>query len=401
MEPPVNRRSLSEPSLLPVLAEPRHLEYVHKPELLTPYNEVVPLRSGGEAFPAMLEAIEGAESHVHLETYILRADRTGRRFADALKGRARAGVTVRLIYDSLGSLGLDGDYVRDLEDAGVQVLEFHPVLPWRRKFHLTRRDHRKILVVDDRVAFTGGLNISDEYAPVEEGGAGWLDMHARVVGPVVVELARLFRKGWIYGGGRPFPFPREVKAVPSVVGDTALARVIDNKIIRQRFSMRRAYLHAINRAETSLDIMNAYFVPDRGIRWALRRAARRGVRVRIILPSRSDVPIVQYATRHLYGWLLKAGIRIFEWPGRMMHAKCAVIDRAWSTIGSYNLDNQSLFYNLEVGVEVLGSQFAARLQEEVDWALGHCEPVTLETWKRRPWWQKALQWIAFRFRRWL
>ena len=160
-------------------------------------NHVRLLRDGGETFPAMLAAIGGARQSIHLETYIFEDDRTGRRFGDALIERAGAGVAVRIIYDAIGSFGMADAFADRLRAAGIQLIEYHPVAPWRARFNLSRRDHRKILVVDDDVGFTGGLNISDDYAALDDGGAGWHDLHCELRGPVVIDLARLFRRTWL------------------------------------------------------------------------------------------------------------------------------------------------------------------------------------------------------------
>ena len=327
-------------------------EYAVAPHQLRPGNELTLLRAGGETFPAMLAAIAAARRSIILETYILENDRTGARFAAALRERARAGVTVRLMYDGVGGFGVDDAYVAALRSDGVQVLVYHPVAPWRRRFHLTRRDHRKILVVDDVVGFAGGLNIGDDYAALVDGGRGWHDMHCQVRGPVVIDLARLFRRVWINEGGPPYPIPSGrsgrgdgAPRQPPAPG-MALARIVDNRKYRKRRAIRRAYLRAINRAERTIHLENAYFLPDLGLAAALTRAVKRGVAVRVIVPGDSDVTAVHYASLWAHRTLVKHGIQILHWLGSMMHAKTAVIDGAWSTVGSYNLDNVSLLYNL-------------------------------------------------------
>jgi cardiolipin synthase len=365
--------------------------------------EAAILVDGANAFPAMLEAIAAARRSICFETYILRSDEIGHRFGDALAERARAGVEVRLLYDDLGSLGLNPIYVDDLRAAGALVTAYNPITPWKRRFglgRLGRRNHRKLLVVDSTVGFTGGLNIGEEYAPVSEGGDGWHDMHVRLGGPVVLDLERSFRKIWIRAGGDAFPPVPDPSRVPVGRG-TALAMVIDNKEIRSRTGIRRAYLHAIHTARQSILIENAYFIPDLGIRWALRRAVRRGVSVKIVVPAVSDVPAVQWAGRYLYRWLLEAGVRIFAFPDRMMHAKTAVIDSVWSTVGSYNLDYRSLFYNLEIVVEIIDRAFGKAMQDHFQNDLGRCGEILLPEWKQRPFWEKIVEWFFFRLKKWL
>ncbi len=372
-----------------------------RPEALRPGCRVDLLHGGGETYSAMLAAIAGARRCVHLETYTLRSDHTGRRFREALIERVRAGVSVRVIFDSLGSLGIDAAYLRSLEDAGVALVEFHPIAPWRQRWGINRRDHQKILVVDDEVAFVGGTNIGDEYAPEPEGG-GWYDVHVRVEGPVVGDLARLFRRTWSRQGGAPFSEPvRDLRPLEASEGGTALARTIDNYGLRDRGRMHRAYRFAIDRARHSVSIMNAYFIPKRGLRRSLKRAARRGVSVRVIVPARSDVALAQFASHYLYKRLLKAGVRIFEFEERMMHAKCGVIDGLWSTVGSYNLDTRSMFHNLEAGVVVLDERCAEDLERVFESHLTRCREIRLDEWLRRPVWDVLLEWVSYRFRYWL
>jgi cardiolipin synthase len=377
------------------------LRYILRPEMLRPGCRVDLLHGGGETFPAMLAAIAGARRYVHLETYILRSDRTGRRFQEALIERARAGVSVRLIFDSFGSLGIDAAYVRALEEAGVGVIEFHPIAPWRQRWGVNRRDHHKLLVVDGEVAFIGGTNIGDEYAPAPEGG-GWHDMHARVEGPVVGDVARLFRRTWRRTGGEPIAKPvTDPPPLAEESGGTGRAHTIDNYGLRHRMRMYRAYRFAIHGALRSVSIMNAYFIPGRNLRRALKRAVRRGVSVRVIVPAHSDVALAQLASRHLYTRLLRSGVRIFEFEERMMHAKCGVIDGTWLTIGSYNLDIRSMFHNLEAGLVALDERSAAHLEREFEQHLDRCREIRLEEWRRRPFWDVLLEWISYRFRYWL
>ena len=361
--------------------------------------EVTVLRDGGPTFHAMLEAISAAKRSVCLETYILASDTTGDRFKLALVERARAGVKVRLIYDAVGSFGISDAWVDDLRTAGIEVIDFNPIAPWRRRFHLSHRDHRKILVVDDEVGFTGGLNISNDYAPVDEGGIGWHDMHCRVRGPIVRDLARLFRRNWIRSGGTPYPpVPRAEQAH----GDGAsFVRMLENTARRNRATFRRAYLHVIKAARRFVRIENAYFLPDRGVRRALIRAASRGVDVQIIVPGSSDVKIIEWASLYVLRGLARRGVKVWRWRGIMMHAKTAVVDGIWSTIGSYNFDSQSRFNNLEVTVEILDPEVGQELIAVFDSDVPNCTPYDETVWRTLPWWRKALAWLGYRLRRFL
>ena len=358
------------------------------------------LRAGDETYPAMLEAIAAAKESISLETYILAADRTGDRFRAALIERARAGVTVRVIYDAVGSFGLPTPWVEGLRDAGIEVIDFNPIAPWRRRFRLSHRNHRKVIVVDNAVAFTGGLNISDDYAATTDGGVGWHDMHCRVTGPIVHDLARMFRRTWLRCGGTQFPPVPAASSAPPGSG-SAFVRLLDNTLRRQRGNTRRAYLHVIRTARKAVLIQNAYFLPDRGLRRALTRAAMRGVDVRVIVPGSSDVRVIQWASLYVLRGLSRYGVRILMWRGPMMHAKTATIDETWSAIGSYNFDAQSRFSNLEVTVEILDSNVGQELVRNFELSVANCDPYDQASWKGLPWWKKALAWFSYRFRRFL
>ncbi len=369
-----------------------------------PGCEVVVLRDGAETYPAMLAAIAAATVSISLETYILAADGTGDRFKAALSERARAGVAVRLIYDAVGSFGLSDAWLDELREAGVEIIDFNPIRMWRRRYRLSYRDHRKILVVDDVVAFTGGLNIANDYAAVGDGGAGWHDMHCRVRGAIVRDLARMFRRTWLRAGGTPYVLPTtppRSDADDAPVRGRSIVRLIDNTGLRQRTAMRRAYLHVIKHAQQRVLIQNAYFLPDRGVRRALARAARRGVDVRVIVPGKTDVQLVAWASLYVVRVLARRGVQVFHWPGPMMHAKTAVVDGTWSTIGSYNFDAQSRFNNLEVTVEILDADIGGELVRQFDADVPACTPYDGSFWSRQPWWRKVFAWLAFRLRRFL
>jgi len=362
-------------------------------------NEVTVLRDGAATYPAMLAAISAAKQSIVLETYILASDHTGDRFKLALIERARAGVKIRIIYDSVGSFGISDAWVDDLRAAGIEVIDFNPIAPWRARFRLSHRDHRKILVIDNEVGFTGGLNIANDYAAIEDGGVGWHDMHCRVTGPIVYDMARLFRRNWIRSGGTPYP------PVPRPAHNTghgaSFVRLLENTRRRNRATFRRAYLHVIRAARHFVRIENAYFLPDRGLRRALIRAATRGVDVQVIVPGHSDVRVIEWASLYVLKNLARRGVKIWRWRGVMMHAKTATIDGVWSTIGSYNFDSQSRFNNLEVTVEILDPQVGEALVKVFDADLPNCDLYDESVWKQLPWWKKAFAWIGYRLRRFL
>ena len=359
------------------------------------------LRDGAQAYPAMLNAIAGAQQQILLEMYWFSSDRIGQRFALALREAAERGVEVAVIYDSVGSMDTDPEMFAGLRAAGVFVLEFGPILPWKRRFkmgQLSRRDHRKLLVVDGRIGFTGGLNISDEWVPVRDGGEGWRDDAVRFEGSAVAGLARCFLVTWSAGGGRPLA--ELVQRSPNPEGEVAI-RVIGEGFPRKRREIVRAYLSNIYLAESHIWLTNPYFVPDRGVVKALVRAARRGVDVRVLLPAASDMPFVQFASQALWGRLMRSGVRIFQWYGSVLHAKSAVIDGTWATTGTFNLDYRSIFWNQEVNVAVRDRKFAAVMEASFQKDLAQSHEVDREMFNLRPSSERWMEAICYLFRRFL
>lgn len=376
-------------------------DYCVSPQAISPGNAVELLRDGAEAFSAMLDAISSARTFVSLETYIFQPDSIGTRFRDALVEAAKRDVEVRVIFDSVGAFETDELFWSPLHLAGGQTLEFHPVASWRPGWtaRLNRRNHRKLLVVDGKVGFCGGINIHDEELPEDEGGAGWRDNHVTIRGPAVRDLHRLFLSTWAYEKGPPvkgqhlLPYPDPADEVD--------VRVVATNALKQRRNIHRAYLHAIKRARQFIYLWNPYFVPSRSVRRALSNAANRGVDIRIIVPARGDIAAVQFASRHLYDPLMRSGLRIFEWREHVMHAKCGVIDRKWSTVGSFNLDHRSLIHNLELNAMIFGEAFGDQMVEMFEHDLEHCAEVDREAWKYRSLLDRALESFFYLFRYWL
>ncbi len=376
---------------------PTSTRYLCAPQRISHGNSVRLLVDGGEAYPAMLEAIEGARSTLNLETYIFASDTTGWSFARALAAAAGRGVEVNLLLDGYGSLGCSASLLDFLAQEGVRVVWYKPLAPWRNGWGWWRRDHKKILVADGVVGFVGGLNIADEYADVASGGRGWRDTHVRLEGPVVAGLQESFFRSWGRSGGAWLEpaahFPAHAPA-----GD-ADAVILTNRIYRERRQIRRAYMHVLQAASSYIYLTSAYFVPDMGIRSLLRKARARGVDVRILLSGASDIALVTLAARHLYSRLLRRGVRIYEWRGRMIHAKTAVVDGLWATVGSCNMDFMSMRYNLESNVVVLGDALADPLTEQFHRDLAGAKEILLEQWRRRHWWQKLQESVAYGFRK--
>ncbi|MEO6601186.1 MAG: phospholipase D-like domain-containing protein [Polyangiaceae bacterium] len=368
-------------------------------------NEVRLLRNGEQAYPQMLSAIAAAREQVLLEMYWFASDSVGRKFAAALVAAAQRGVEVSVIYDAIGSVGASEDMFAELRRAGARVIEFNPIAPWKRRFRLsklTRRDHRKILVTDGVSGFTGGINIADFWLPLEEGGAAWRDDMLRIDGPAVADLSDCFALSWKRLRGPPLRVVGFAAAPPPArVASMQAVRVLGQQFLRTQREISRAYLHYVHRANLRVFIANSYFVPDRRILRALSRAARRGVDVRIIVPGQSDVDIVRHASRAVWGRLLRAGVRIFEWDESVLHAKSAVIDGRWSTTGTFNFDYLSLRMNLEVNVSVLDERFAGRLQASFLEDFELCREVRLVDFRFRPLGQRLLELIAYRLRKFL
>lgn len=358
-------------------------------------NKLTLLTSGGEVFREMWRAIEGAKETIHLEVYIFKSDRTGKEFARRLEAKARSGVRVRVIFDAIGSFGLDAVFINRLRNAGVQFVEYHPVAPWRPRWAWNRRDHRKNLIVDSRIAFTGGVNISDDHAPLEDLGLDWRDVHVKLEGPAALELDRVFRQTWFGESKRWFSLDM---GAPPPAGSSKVW-VVSNQEFLHRYRIRAAYLSALRAAQKQVIIANAYFVPDYRTTRALASAARRGVDVRVMVQGQSDVSSVWHAGRYQFEFLLRRGVRIFEWVGPILHSKTAVVDEKWATVGSYNMDHRSLLMNLEVNLNVLEAEFARKLSRALLDDIALSRELKLDEWRARPYLDKVKErwWHLFRY----
>jgi cardiolipin synthase len=376
--------------------------YLLHPETARSGHRVDVLIDGGDTYPAMLDAIRTATTEILLETYAWTDDATGSKFVAALEERARAGLRVHALIDGFGSLGLSDATRQHMRDAGMRLAVFHPVRPWRRRWAWSVRDHRKLLVVDGAVAFTGGLNIADDYAPAAWGGSDWHDVHCRVTGPAVESLRREFSFAWRHARGEDVDSPPRT-ASPTTIELTGGARVqvlgVGGFLERRR--IRRHYHFAVRQAQRTLRIMVGYFIPDRGWRRLLRNAVQRGVDVRVIFPHRSDVPAVQWAAQATYGALLRAGVKVYEWLPSMLHAKVLSVDSVVCAIGSYNLDRRSLLWNWELSVLVGNDAVATFLDRRFDADLDRCVAIEPSTWARRGLVQRLVERLFYALRRWL
>ena len=373
-------------------------------------NRILLLQDGPSTYQAMFAAIAAARDHINLETYILEDDEVGRRFADALIAKQRQGVQVNLIRDSVGTLGTPKEFFKKLADGGINLLEFNPVNPLTAKsgWDVNQRDHRKLLVVDGRTAFLGGINISAVYSGGSlsqgskarpDGKLPWRDTDLQIDGPVVAELQKLFIETWEKQQGPPLPerryFPRLARQGSEVVH--AIGGSPD-----EPYSLIYATLiSAIDNAESEVLLTSAYFVPDPQLIASLKGAAARGVDVKIVLPATTDSALVFHAGRSYYDELLRGGVKLYERQNALLHAKTALIDGVWSTVGSTNLDWRSFLHNQEVNAVVLGEAFGQRMRAAFDADLAASRQVTLEQWQQRSPAERVKEMFGRLWQRWL
>lgn len=359
-------------------------------------NQVSLLFDGPATMRAMMEAAKNAKTSINLETYIFDHDEIGTQFAEILMQKRRDGVTVNIIVDGVGTLATPKEFFERLQQAGVNVLVFNPVNPTKRpgKWALNNRDHRKIMIVDGKVAFTGGINISSTYAnsslfrsnkrpgKVNEEDVGWRDTHIKIEGPAVGALQWAFIDNWVHQDAGELPeieyFPKLVPVGEKVVRVLATSPDRDSEIYK-------SLVLAIGEAKKSIYLTAAYFVPDQQIVDGLIAAAQRGVDVQLVLPGVSDHDFIKYAGESFYHELLAGGVRIFQLQVAVLHAKTTVIDGMWSSIGSANIDRRSFIHNYEVNVVVLDPHFGRDMEAAFREDLRHSKEIKLEEWKRRPW----------------
>ena len=341
------------------------------------------LRDGSAAFPAMLAGIRAARRDVSFENFIIADDQTGRDFTAGLERARSRGARVRVLYDPVGTLLVKGGSVaRQLKDARVDARAFRPLSPlapwsWLRLRH---RDHRKLLVCDDLIAFVGGICIADHWAPSDRGGAGWRDTAVSIRGPAVADFQRAFERMWSRARLET-PGESAPRHPPSEKGEAAVIVVGDRPGLGR---VAEIYEWLADRAQESIELTDAYFVAPRTVLDALTRAARRGIRVRLLVPGRNNHPVAGLAARRIYQPLLEAGAEIFEWTGVMLHAKTAVVDGVVALVGSSNLDPLSLRRNYELNALVADPTTGAAMRALFAADLEKATPVLLEDWRRRP-----------------
>jgi cardiolipin synthase len=365
-------------------------------------NRLELLVDGPATHKAMRSAISQARDHINLETYILEEGEVADKFAALLEKKAGEGVKVSVLYDAVGSLKIPKDYLERLEKAGVRVCAFNPVKDVHK---VNNRDHRKILVVDGRVAFTGGVNVSEAYASSsfsmrrrpdkdqkEKAKEGWRDTQVRIEGPVVAQFQRSVLDSWMLQDCGP---AAEARYFPALAErGKSRARLVTADPQSQESEMYGELLKAIGKAQGRVWLAFGYFVPDPRAKQALIDAARRGVDVRLMLPGFSDFWAPVYAARSHYADLLAAGVRIYEWREALMHAKTAVIDSRWSSVGSTNLDWRSFVHNYEADLVVDDAGFARVMEERFSQDLKAATPIEPDAWRQRGMTSKVKEWIA-------
>jgi cardiolipin synthase A/B len=369
-------------------------------------NKVTLLENGSATYRAMFAAIEGAEHNINLETYIFDSDQIGDEFADALIAKQQQGVQVNIIYDGFGSVLTRRSFFNRMRENGIRLVEFDSINPFAAGFHWAplHRDHRKLMVVDGTIAITGGINISGVYSS----GSGvlrrkkrsddlakeWRDTDVEIEGPAVAQFQTLFIANWLEQGGAPlmsadyFPaLERQGHMIVRVLGSEP----------RQFSTIYVTLISAIRNAQTNIYITDAYFAPGAQTLEALEAAARRGVDVRLLLPGRENEPLIGAAARSTFADLLDAGVKIYLWQGKMLHAKTATIDGVWSTVGSANLDWWSIARNDEINAVILSTQFGRQMNATFANDLKDSVQIDAADWQHRFLLERIEEAIAARF----
>jgi cardiolipin synthase len=376
-------------------------------------NKVTLLFDGPQTMKEMMAAAATAVDTINLETYIFDQDEIGIKFADILIDKQKHGVAVNVLYDSVGAIGTPSTFFKRMADAGIVLIAFNPLTPGKHggKWEINNRDHRKVMIVDGKIAFTGGINISADYAAgslfrsrsappatTDKHAVGWRDTHIKIEGPAVAALQYMFIDAWVTQDAGEL---REHNYFPSLkpVGDKLL-RVLATKP-DAGFEIYRAFVLAVQQAKKSIHITCAYFVPDQQVVDTLIQAARNGVDVTLVLPGVSDQGLVFNAGRAYYEELLAGGVKIYEMQVAVLHAKSAVIDSSWSTVGSSNIDRRSFLHNYELNVIVLDGAFAKELESAFREDLRNSKQITAEQWAKRPAGDRLKQWFARRWAYWL
>jgi cardiolipin synthase len=355
-------------------------------------NKVTLLKNGPDTYRAMFDAIEGATDNINLETFTIEDDSAGKKFADVLIAKQRVGVQVNIIFDDFGSMDTSDAFFERLRESGIRALRFNPLNPTKRRFHLfstNHRDHRKLMIIDGKIAFLGGINISDVYSSGSGSGRKmsdgdskeWRDTDVEIEGPAVAECQRLFLGTWERQGGRRPLSPRNYYP-PLEASGHEIVRVIGS-VPQESSLIYVTLISAIHNSESNVYITDAYFAPDSQMLDEMEAAARRGVDVRLLVPGKTDEPWIVPAARSHYSALLDSGVKIYEWRGEMLHAKTATVDHVWSMVGSSNLDWWSIARNDEIAAAILSVRFGREIDLMYDSDLNNSVPIDSKQWKLR------------------
>jgi cardiolipin synthase len=356
-------------------------------------NQVEIFTNGDTFYPAMLDAIRNARETVNMECYIFKRGDIGNAFIEALAERARAGVRVTLIMDAVGSFGAYRSSRRSLAAAGCRVAAYQR-FTWYRLSRLNNRTHRELLVVDGAVAFVGGAGVADWWMKPMHGKPRWRDMMARIEGPVVADIAGVFAENWVECCGEILTGQDTYKP-RRPVGRVAAFAIKSSPADRATVS-RVLFQTLIEGSNAKVTVQTPYFLPDKAFRTAIKRTVRRGVDMTVIVPgSQTDQRWVRLASRRMYGQMLEAGMKIYEYERGMTHVKTLLVDDLWSVIGTTNLDNRSFEHNDEVNVAFRDAGINARLTADFQNDLSHSREITLSDWRRRPLWEKLIGSVAW------
>ena len=361
-----------------------HLEHGNRVEILT---------NGDRFYPAMLDAIRRARETVTMECYIFKKGEIGDQFIEALCERARAGVRVTMVMDAIGSFGAFRKLSKPLEAAGCRVAAYQRFM-WYRLGRLNNRTHRELLVVDGTVAFAGGAGVADWWAKPLRGKPMWRDMMARIEGPLVSDIQGVLAENWVECCGEIMTGPETYKAHAQAGGVAGFS--IKSSPADRSTASRALFQTLVEGATGAVVISTPYFLPDKAFREAIRRTASRGVAFAVIVPgSHTDQRWVRLASRRMYGQLLEAGVRMFEYEAGMTHVKALLVDELWAVIGTTNFDNRSFEHNDEVNVAFRDPSVTARVAADLEADLMKCREITLEAWRQRPLWEKLIGTIAW------
>jgi cardiolipin synthase len=400
--------ALFEPGLEYQISKVPHADLGSEPFLRTlealanaheyPNTRVEVLTNGESFYEAELEAIRSAQKSVNLEAYIFQKGELAGRFLEALTERARAGVKVNLVIDAIGALNTEIGYFDGLRNSGGRVYWYHPVR-WYSWPRVNNRTHRELLIIDGRIGFIGGAGFADHWYKDIDGERRWRDSMYRVEGEAVARMQSTFAENWVEASGEILMGPEYFPFIPGQ--GKALAMVIDSTPSAGRSTRARMLFQVLlAAAKKSIHITTPYFVPDASMRDEMIRAIKeRGVEVAIVVPGQSDHLIVRRTSRRLYGELLEAGARIYEYQPSMMHAKGLIIDRVWSVVGSTNFDPRSFALNDEVNLAVYEAEFAERLEADFTRDMKDSRQITLEEWRNRPVWEIIQEWFGALFER--